>query len=99
MKISAREAAESAYRERVQAGSGDRRFVNSERQALLEKIEKLTSSIKLWENNLGFLSNSRSADLLKEEFEKKMQSTRQQFALLEAKLKILDQSENENQQK
>lgn len=99
LKISAREAAESAYRERVQAGSGDRRFVNSERQALLEKIEKLTSSIKLWENNLGFLSNSRSADLLKEEFEKKMQSTRQQIALLEAKLKILDQSENENLQK
>ena len=99
LKISAREAAESAYRERVQAGSGDRRFVSSERQALMEKIEKLTNSIKLWDNNLGFLSNSRSADLLKQEFEKKIQNTRQQIALLEAKLKILDQSENEKEQK
>ncbi len=98
LKISAREAAESAYRERVQAGSGDRRFVSSERQTLMEKIEKLTNSIKLWDNNLGFLSNSRSADLLKQEFEKKIQNTRQQIALLEAKLKILDQSENEKEQ-
>lgn len=99
LKISAREAAESAYRERVQVGSGDRRFVSSERQTLMEKIEKLTNSIKLWDNNLGFLSNSRSADLLKQEFEKKIQNTRQQIALLEAKLKILDQSENEKEQK
>ena len=95
LKISAREAAEDAYRERVQAGSGDKRFVSSERQQLTEKIEKLKASVKLWENNLGFLASSRSADLLKEEFEKKMQATRQQIALLEAKLKILNRSEKE----
>ncbi|MBR1793320.1 MAG: DUF349 domain-containing protein [Bacteroidales bacterium] len=95
LKISAREAAESAYRERVQSNTGDRRFISSERQSLQEKIDKLRGSIQLWENNLGFLASSRSADLLKEEFEKKMQSTRQQIALLEAKLKILIQSERE----
>ena len=97
LKISAQEAAENAYRERVQLSGNDHRFVSGERQALQEKIDKLTSSIKLWENNLGFLSKSRSAELLKEEFEKKMQSTRQQIALLEAKLKILNQSEGDQQ--
>jgi hypothetical protein len=59
----------------------------------MSKIEKLKDDVKLWENNLGFFSNSRQADLLKEEFEKKMQHARQQIALLEAKLKILKDAE------
>ncbi len=95
LKISIFEAKENAYREHVRNNSGDHRFANSERQNLVEKIEKMRADISLWENNLGFLSNSRSADLLKQEFEKKMQATRQQIALLEAKVRILDEAENE----
>ena len=59
----------------------------------MEQIQKLRSDISLWENNLGFLANSKQADLLKTEFEKKMQSARQEIALLEAKLKILNTEE------
>ena len=55
----------------------------------------MRSDLSLWENNLGFLANSKQADLLKEEFEKKMQATRQQLALLEARLRILDETEQE----
>ena len=47
----------------------------------------------LWENNLGFLASSKQADLLKAEFEKKMQGARQQIALLQAKLRILKETE------
>lgn len=93
LKINAKEAEETAYRERIKNITKEgKRFVNDERQILQDKIEKIKSDLKLWENNLGFLANSKQAELLKQEFEKKMQSARQQMALLEAKLRILDES-------
>lgn len=103
LKISAREAEETAYRERLKNVAGDaKRFVSGERQELQEKIEKLRNDLNLWENNLGFLASSKQADLLKQEFEKKMQGARQQIALLQAKLRILketEQAEKEKEQK
>lgn len=94
LKISAREAEETAYRERIRSVGGDaKKFVNNEKAELLEKIEKLHSDLNLWENNLGFLASSKQADLLKQEFEKKMQGARQQIALMQAKLRILNEAE------
>ena len=93
LKISAREAEETAYRERIMNAGDDRRFVSNEKQELHDKIEKLRSDLALWENNLGFLANSKQADLLKQEFEKKMQGARQQIALMQAKLRILNEAE------
>ena len=100
LKISAREAEETAYRERIRAAGGDaRKFVNSEKAELQEKIEKLRSDLSLWENNLGFLASSKQADLLKAEFEKKMQGARQQIALMQAKLRILKDAERTENEK
>ena len=99
LKISAREAEETAYRERLHNIGGDaKRFVNNEKQELHEKIEKLRSDLSLWENNLGFLASSKQADLLKQEFEKKMQNARQQIALMQAKLRILNEAEKEEKE-
>lgn len=98
LKISAREAEETAYREKVRNFAGDaKRFVSNEKQELLDRIEKMRADLSLWENNLGFLASSKQADLLKQEFEKKMQNARQQIALLEAKLRILVESESEKE--
>ena len=100
LKISAREAEETSYRERIRNFSGDaKRFVNNERQELLDKIEKLRGDLKLWENNLGFLTSSKQADLLKQEFEKKMQAARQQIALFQSKLRILDEQDDNAEKK
>lgn len=94
LKISAREAEENAYRERIRNAAGDaKRFVTNEREDILDKIEKYRNDIHLWENNLGFLANSKQAELLKSEFEKKMQGARQQIALLQAKLRILNEND------
>mgnify|MGYP002622096068 CR=1 FL=1 len=96
LKISAREAEETAYRERLRNIGGDaKHFVTNEKQELQERIEKLRADLNLWENNLGFLASSKQADLLKQEFEKKMQGARQQIALMQAKLRILKESEQE----
>lgn len=95
LKISAREAETNAYREHLRNAANHGNSMNGERNSLLEQIQKIKSDINLWENNLGFLASSKQADLLKAEFEKKMQNARQQVALLEAKLKILDDSQKE----
>jgi hypothetical protein len=95
LKLTAREAEETAFKERIQRHAGDMHFARNERSVLQEKIEHLRNDIKTLENNLGFLSNSKQADLLKEEFDRKIQNTRQQLALLEAKLKILDSTPKE----
>ncbi len=100
LKISAREAEETAYRERLRNVGGDaRRFVQNEKQELHDKIEKLRNDLNLWENNLGFFASSKQADLLKQEFEKKMQGARQQIALLQAKLRILNETEKAEKEK
>ncbi|MCR5444983.1 MAG: DUF349 domain-containing protein [Bacteroidales bacterium] len=100
LKISAREAQETAYREKLHNLGGDaKRFVQTERQELHDKIEKLRNDLNLWENNLGFLASSKQADLLKQEFEKKMQGARQQIALLQAKLRILNEQEKNEEKK
>lgn len=96
LKISAREAAATAYMERLRNyGGNPHHLINNERVDLLTKIDKLRADLSLWENNLGFLANSKQADLLKEEFEKKMQSARQQIALMEAKLHMLNKAERD----
>ena len=95
LKLSAREAEETAYREHLNSlVSEGKHIFSGERQALQEKLDKLRADLNLWENNLGFLASSKQADLLKQEFEKKMQGARQQIALLQAKLRILSQTEN-----
>ena len=96
LKISAREAEETAFRERLHAaGAGAGRIIASEKQELQEKIEKLRGDLNTWENNIGFFANSKQADLLKAEFEKKIQGARQQLALMQAKLRILVETEKE----
>ena len=100
LKISAREAEETAFRERLHsAGIADGHALGTEKQSLRDKIEKLRADLITWENNLGFFANSKQADLLKAEFEKKMQGARQQLALLEAKMKIIVETEKEAKEK
>lgn len=96
LKISAREARIDSFRDKIQSHSDDN-YANNVKLKLTKEIEKLRSELSLWENNLGFFASSKQADLLKEEFEKKMQAARQQIALLEAKLRIVDENESEEE--
>ena len=66
-----------------------------ERRIIKEQIDKLKNDILLWENNLGFLAHSKQADLLKAEFDKKMDKAKADIALLNAKLKMLNKEESE----
>jgi hypothetical protein len=58
-------------------------------QILFRKAQQMRSDIITWENNVGFLSRSKNADILRQEFETKIQKAKEDLALVEAKLKML----------
>lgn len=76
--------------ENVKDPSEARNMAYRERNFLSNKINKLRDDINLWENNVGFFANSKNANLLKVEFEKKIENTKQELLLHEAKLKALN---------
>jgi hypothetical protein len=93
LQISSAEASAMHYRQRIenmQTGPDGNRNLQKERFGMETKISKMKTDIKLWENNIGFLANSKNAALLKEEFEKKIQKAREEVLLMEAKLKLLN---------
>lgn len=65
------------------------RTLSKELNQLQIRVQKMNEDISLWENNIGFLANSKNASILKEEFEKKIEKSRQEVKLMEAKVKFL----------
>jgi len=52
----------------------------------------LRKEMDLLENNLGFFSRSKNADLMRQEVEKKIEVIKSQVIQLEAKLRLVRQS-------
>ena len=92
LKISEVEISTISYQNRIETLKHDpsnKRFLLKEKDLLAGKISKMKEDINLWENNIGFLANSKNANLLKEEFEKKISKAKGEVKVLEAKLKLL----------
>lgn len=92
MKLTEQEMATTHYRHSVdnlrdEPDSGDK--LRRERTTLSIKITKLKEEIMLLENNIGFFSSSKQADIMRAEYEKKITKAKSEVKLLEAKLKIL----------
>ena len=66
------------------------RIINNELNFLHNKRKKLEEDVKLWENNLGFLASSKKADLLKQEFEKKIDKVKEEIKIITEKIKFLE---------
>ncbi len=66
--------------------------IYKEKTYLINKINALQNDIKLWENNIGFFASSKKADVLKSEFEAKIEKARADISILEEKMKILNAS-------
>lgn len=64
-------------------------IIYKERSFITNRINAIQSDIKIWENNIGFFASSKKADILKAEFEDKIEKGKQEISLLEEKLKIL----------
>ena len=96
LKISEIEISTLNYQNRMDHLKSDpnaRRMIGREKELLISKIGKMKEDVNLWENNIGFLAKSKNAAILKEEFEKKIEKTKSELKVLEAKLKILKQQQ------
>ncbi|MFP4469120.1 MAG: DUF349 domain-containing protein [Bacteroidales bacterium] len=93
LNISNSEMTLASYKSKMEvikgASDGDRQLYR-ERSFIQNKINKLREDIMLWENNIGFLAHSKKANLLKVEFEKKIEKAKSEVSVLETKLKILN---------
>lgn len=92
MKLTEQEMSTTRYRHSVdnmrdEPDSGDK--MRRERTTLAVKVTKLKEEILLLENNIGFFSSSKQADIMRAEYEKKIAKAKSEVKLLEAKLKIL----------
>ncbi len=67
-------------------------IIQKERNFITNKIKNLESDIKVLENNIGFFASSKKADLLKAEFEEKIDKARNEIGVLKEKMKILRES-------
>jgi hypothetical protein len=95
LKINSVEKNTFTFKSRVEnlmASPQSNQMLSKERMFLTSKITSLKNDIKLWENNIGFFANSKKADVLKEEFLKKIENGKEEILILEAKLKVLKEA-------
>ena len=79
--------------EKMSESPESRNLIYKERNFLTNKINKMNEDINLWENNVGFLADSKNANLLKAEFEKKIDDAKKELSLMKAKLKVINNTE------
>jgi hypothetical protein len=92
LRVNSMEASAMNYRNKIEnlKENGDaKQILYKEKSFISNKISKIKEDINLWENNIGFLAHSKQADILKNEFAKKIENAKQEVILLEAKFKML----------
>ena len=92
MKVSAEEFKRDSFKNKIDnilSNPDADRLLDKEKRFLSNKLTQLKDDVALWENNLGFFANSKNADLLKEEFEKKIEAAKREIKDLEYKVKMM----------
>lgn len=69
--------------------------INQERNKIIGKLKQLENDIILWENNIGFFAKSKSSEALVREFKNKIESGKRNITLLNKKLDLIEEFENE----
>lgn len=92
MKLTAQEKVNTRIRESVKSmrdEPDDPDRIRRERTQLNMKITKLRDEIKTLENNVGFFSSSKQSELMRLEYEKKINKAKNDLKVLETKLRML----------
>ncbi|PIQ26240.1 MAG: DNA primase [Bacteroidetes bacterium CG18_big_fil_WC_8_21_14_2_50_41_14] len=93
MHLSKSEAIVTDFKTRVESlktGPESDRKLYQERNALAIKMKRIQDDVMLWENNIGFFSNSKQANKLKMEFENKIERAKQELAVMKEQLRLLN---------
>ena len=94
MRKNQNEASTNEFREMMEGWKDDPNAndrVRRERNTLQTRIQKLRDEIAAMENNIGFFSNSKNSELMRAEYEKKINKAKEDLKVLEAKLKIAEE--------
>ncbi len=70
-------------------GGGADKKLQKKESTLRRKISEMEDNISLWNNNLAFFANSKTADKLKAEFDEKIAKAQEEVQQLKKQLKIL----------
>ncbi len=93
MRSNQNEISTNEYREMMEVMREDPEGgekLRKERNTLATRIQKLRDEIAVLENNIGFFSNSKNSELMRAEYEKKINKAKNDLKVLEAKLKIIN---------
>jgi len=93
LKMSMEEVRHNSYRNHLDSLLQDPnadKLLDKEKRILVNKLNQLKEEIAIWENNLGFFANSKNADLLKDEFTKKIEAAKEEVKDLEYKIKMMN---------
>ena len=93
MRSNQNEISTNEYREMVESLKDDPESndkMRREKTNLSNKIQKLRDEIAVLENNIGFFSNSKNSELMRAEYEKKINKAKNDLKVLEAKLRIVN---------
>jgi hypothetical protein len=64
--------------------------INREREKFISRLKKLENDIVLWENNIGFFAKTKNAELMIQDVQSKIDSTKAEIKLLEEKIRMID---------
>jgi hypothetical protein len=70
--------------------------LNFERDKLISKLQQLRSDITVWENNIGYFTQTDPSDDTLRGLKEKIESSHERIRVLETKIRILDDMENAN---
>ncbi len=65
-----------------------------ERNKIISRLKQLESDITVWENNIGFFSNSKKSEALVRDFQRKIDNGKQNIKLFNKKLDMIDSMMN-----
>lgn len=94
MRKNQNEASTNEFREMMESWKDDPSAndkVRRERNTLQTRIQKLRDEIAVLENNIGFFAKSKNAELMRAEYEKKINKAKEDLKVLEDKLKIAEE--------
>ncbi|HEY9115877.1 MAG TPA: DUF349 domain-containing protein [Bacteroidales bacterium] len=93
MDVSKTEMTKAGFQSKVDmlksSPDADRRL-SKERFHLVNKVTKIKEDVALLENNIGFFANSKQSELLRREFEQKIERAKKEIVEIEAQIQILD---------
>lgn len=84
------------YKERIKGLRNDKTTVVSEKEKLLNALDRKKADLATYENNMGFFNVKSSAgNAMVQELERKIKKIKDEIAEINEKIKLLDQQPNE----